>query len=238
MWAYCEYATTFDERVVGWRESLLVPEMTKTSDSQLQRVIDRVALPGILFGHRVISPGDEFSLLPGEMDSFAKVVARSRRSSGAARMVARKLFQQLGRGPDAIPKAVTGAPIWPKGLVGSLAHDEEIAVAAIAERHDFPSLGIDVEPAEPLDAELFDMVATPTERRRISNDGVVGRLLFSAKEAVYKAVHPLDGAVLDHQDIEVWLDAGIAQVRNGRSVKVRFGYGTHIVVLAFPPPER
>lgn len=212
--------------------------MTQTRDSQLQRVIDGVTVPGILFGHRVISPGDEFSLLPGEMDSFAKAVTKVRRSSGAARATARELFRQLGRGSDAISKGAAGAPIWPKGLVGSLAHDDEIAVAAIAERHDFSSLGIDVEPTEPLDAELFDVIATRAERQRIRNDGVVGRLLFSVKEAVYKAVYPLDGTFLDHQDIEVWLDSGVAQVRNGRSVNVRYGYGTHIVVLAFLLPER
>ena len=209
--------------------------MTKTEDLQLQRVISSVTVPGILFGHRLISPGDEFALLPDEMSAFAKGVTKVRRSSGAARIVARELFRQLGRADDAIRKGASGVPIWPDGLVGSLAHDAEIAVAAIARRHDFLSVGVDIEPAEALDSDLFELVATKTERRRVRNDGLAGRLLFSVKEAVYKAVYPLDGTFLDHQDVEVWLDSGMAQVRSGRMVKVRYGVASHIVVLAFPP---
>src|SRR4029077_16676504 len=129
--------------------------------------------------------GDEFALLPDEMSAFAKGVTKVRRSSGAARIVARELFRQLGRGDDAIRKGASGVPIWPDGLVGSLAHDAEIAVAAIARRHNFLSLGVDIEPAEALDSDLFELVATKTERRRIRNDGLAGRLLFSVKEAVY-----------------------------------------------------
>lgn len=208
--------------------------MTKTEDLQLQRVISSVTVPGILFGHRLISPGDEFALLPDEMCAFAKGVTKVRRSSGAARIVARELFRQLGRSDGAIRKGASGMPIWPDGLVGSLAHDAEIAVAAIARRHDFLSVGVDIEPAEALDSDLFELVATKTERRRIRNDGLAGRLLFSVKEAVYKAVYPLDGTFLDHQDVEVWLDSGMAQVRSGRMVKVRYGVASHIVVLAFP----
>jgi 4'-phosphopantetheinyl transferase EntD len=45
-----------------------------------------------------------------------------------------------------------------------------------------------VEPAEPLPSELLHLVSTPNERMYLAADPFRGRLLFVAKEAVYKAV--------------------------------------------------
>ena len=206
-----------------------------TRDPRLQRAIDSIALPGTLVDHRVIAPGDELALLPDEFGAFATSVVKVRRASGAARIIARELFERLGHAARAIPKSTAGMPIWPEGLVGSLAHDSEIAIAALASRHDFLSLGVDVEPAEPLDRELLEIVATATERQQMQEDRFDGRLLFAVKEAVYKAIYPIDRAYLDHHDVEVSLKSGTAQVRNGRSVKFKYGVASHIVALAFVP---
>ena len=70
--------------------------------------------------------------------------------------------------------------------------------------------------------DLLDIVATATEREGIQDDPLRGRLLFSIKEAVYKAVYPLDRMFLDHHDVEVSLAAGTAVVRNGRVVRFRY----------------
>ena len=102
-------------------------------------------------------------------------------------------------------------------------------------QRDFLSVGVDVEPAEPLDPDLLDIVATRTERESIAGRSVPRPLLFSVKEAVYKAVYPLDRTFLDHHDVEVSLAAGTAVVRNGRVVRFRYCVATHIVVLAFIP---
>ena len=114
-----------------------------------------------------------------------------------------------------MPKGAGGAPIWPAGVVGSLAHDEEIAVAAVGLRRDFASIGIDVEPAGALPADMFALVATPRERRMIDDDPVKAKLLFAAKEAVYKAVYPLDRVFLEFGDIEIDLATGTATTRHG-----------------------
>src|SRR5690349_4536919 len=136
----------------------------------LRRAIETIAAPGILVGHRFIADGDELALLPEELAAFATSVLKVRRASGAARIVARKLLSQLGQSPQAIPKSTAGMPVWPNGIVGSLAHETRVAVAAIAQRRDFLSVGIDIEQAEPLDADLVDMVATASERDRIQED--------------------------------------------------------------------
>ena len=120
----------------------------------------------------------------------------------------------------------------PPGVVGSLAHDDEIAVAAVGLRRDFASIGIDVEPAGALPADMLALVVTPRERRMIDDDPVKARLLFAAKEAVYKAIYPLDGVFLEFGDIEVDLAAAIATTRMGRSLTLRSCVSSHIVAVA------
>jgi len=207
--------------------------MTAATDLALERAIGALAVPGILIGYRLIAPDDALALRPDERDAFANSVDKVRRASGAARIVARSLMAQFGHPAQSVPKSASGAPVWPAGYVGSLAHDNRVAVAALARRSDFIGLGIDIEPAEPLDADLLDLVTTPSERREIAGDLSQGRLLFTIKEAVYKATHPLDGAFLEHHDVEVDLAAGTAMARTGRTVQFRHVASSHIVVLAY-----
>jgi len=208
--------------------------MTVTTDPLFQSAIDTLAFPGVTVGHRLISPGDEHALLKEEAPAFAASVVKVRRASGAARIVARRLLTQLGHPDCALPKGPAGAPMWPAGIIGSLAHDARVAVAAVGMRADVDALGIDVEPAECLPSELLDLVATPQERLNLGYDAYHGRLLFVAKEAVYKAVHPLDQTFLEHHDIEINLLERKAVVRNGRVVELRFSISSHhLVALAF-----
>lgn len=207
--------------------------MDPAIDSSLESAIERMSLPGIMIGHRLIAPGDEYALKPIEFEAFASSVTRVRRASGAARIVARSLLAQLGYSECAVPKAPSGAPIWPTGVFGSLAHDSRIAVAAVATSRTTCAVGIDIEPAEVLPLELLNLVANPQERLQIGGDLLQGKLLFAAKEAVYKAVFPLDRIFLEHHDIQVNFAESSARVRNGRVVELRFCIAAHLVVVAF-----
>jgi 4'-phosphopantetheinyl transferase EntD len=211
--------------------------MTADQNPSLEAAIDGLSLPGIMVGYRVISPGDENALMAQEAPAFSSSVVAVRRASGAARIVARQLLARLGIDECAVPRASSRAPIWPTGIVGSLAHDAQVAVAAVAMRSDVSALGIDVEPAEALPADLLDLVATPQEQAKIHLDPYRGRLLFAAKEAVYKAVYPLDQTFLDHHDVQINLATCCASVRNGRTVKFRFALAAHLLVLAFLHPK-
>jgi 4'-phosphopantetheinyl transferase EntD len=205
--------------------------MPTRADSFLQTAIERLAVPGIMIRHRLISPGDECALLPEEAVSWPS--AKIRRASAAARIVARELLARAGCEICAVPKAPTGAPIWPSGIVGSLAHDSHVAVAAVAPYREFANIGIDIEPAEALPIELMRIIATPSERSALANYVYGGRLLFAAKEAVYKAVAGLDRMFLNHHDVEVDFRNRRAVVRNGRTVELRFCISTHLLALAF-----
>jgi 4'-phosphopantetheinyl transferase EntD len=207
--------------------------MTTDRDPALQLAIDAMVVPGIVVDHRIIADGDETALLPEERGAFAHSVTKVQRASGAARKVARGLLLQFGQPSAPLVKSASGAPRWPAGFVGSLAHDAGIAMAALARQSDFGGIGVDVEPAEPLNAELLSIVATERERQEAVGERLRGRVLFVVKEAVYKAVHPLDGQFLEHHDVEVDVLRGIASVRGGRLVPFRYCVATHIVALAY-----
>jgi 4'-phosphopantetheinyl transferase EntD len=193
------------------------------------------AVPGIRAAHRLISPGDENGLREEEAPPFANSVVKVRRASGAVRIVARALLAEFGLPNVAVPKSRSGAPIWPQGVVGSLAHDSRVAVAAVGRRRDIAAIGVDVEPAEELPSGLIDLVATPGEQAIIGGVRFGGRLLFVAKEAVYKAVYSLDQTFLEHHQVEIDFANRKGIVRNGRLVDLRFCISSHLVALAFIP---
>jgi 4'-phosphopantetheinyl transferase EntD len=198
-------------------------------------VLPRVPeVPGVRFAFRPIAPVDENALFPEEAAPFARSVVKVRRASGAARIAARHLLAEMGHANRPILKSSSGAPVWPPGVVGSLSHASDIAAAAVALRSDFASIGVDIEPAEPLPSELLPLVGTPRERRLPGFEGH-GRLLFTVKEAIYKSLSALGHGFLDHQDVEVDLDACCGCTLLGTSVPFRFAVSTHIVVLAFVP---
>ncbi len=205
-----------------------------TVDPTLARDIGTLAMPGLLVGYRVISCEDENALLDEEAVSIASPVAEVRRASGAARIVARELMAQLGYARLPVPKAPSGAPVWPPGLTGSMAHDDRVAVAAVGMQRDIRAVGIDIELAVPLPADMLELIAAPQELHKIAADPLQGKLLFAAKEAVYKAVYPLDRVFLEFRDIDVDLGGSTATTRAGRVVALRYCVSSHVVVVALP----
>jgi 4'-phosphopantetheinyl transferase EntD len=139
------------------------------------------------------------------------VVDRVRRQTATGRLLLREVLRTMGVAPGPILRTTGGRPALPIGIVASLAHDDDVAVcvAALVPRTGVNlALGVDVEPALPLPAEILDdVVISPGDRAAVSADGVVdpvrARLLFCVKEAVYKACFPLDGVFLEFADVAV-----------------------------------
>src|SRR5665213_1595600 len=208
-------------------------DLPSAEDILIKAAIATLAVPSVMISHRLISAGDEYALMPEEAASFGTSFAKVKRASGSARMVARELLAHLGFEDRAVSKATSGAPIWPDGVVGSISHDSRIAIVAVALSRDVAALGIDIEPAEFLPPDLLEYIATSRELRRIADDPFGGRLLFVAKEAVYKAVYPLDHEFLEHQDVEIDLASGRGQVRNGRIIDLRFSVSSRLIAVGF-----
>lgn len=194
--------------------------------------ITRLAPPGVRIGCRAIRDGDENLLLPREARTIPSHRLHARRASGAARMIARQLLALEGVEDPVIERSASGAPLWPAGITGSLAHDDVMAVAVVARRAGIFSLGIDVEPAEPLPDEVAAIVPTPGDVLAGIDQPLAFRLLFSAKEAVYKASYPLDGKILGYEHIAVDLQGREAVTATGRRARLSFCLSPRVVVLA------
>ncbi|MFD1984042.1 4'-phosphopantetheinyl transferase [Mesorhizobium newzealandense] len=208
------------------------PEVALAQTSLLQAMI-AIAPKSVRIGCRVIRDGDEAHLLPEEAHSIPARQPAMRRASGAARWIAHGLLADVGVNDFAILRAPSGTPVWPDGITGSLAHDDDMAVAAVAHVAHIASLGIDVEPAQPLPDDILALVATRADRTDTADRHLAGRILFCAKEAVYKAAYPLDREVLGYEDITVDLDAGRAVTKTGREVSLAYCVAPRVVVLAF-----
>lgn len=103
------------------------------------------------------------------------------------------------------------APIWPAGFVGSITHTDSWCAAAVARETNLRSIGIDLEPATPLKESLWRRVCTGNEREwldGITNPGLMGKIVFSAKESVYKCQYPLTEQFLGFHAVEVEIDDG------------------------------
>ena len=204
------------------------------SEASLLSAMMSMAPPGIRLGCRTIRVGDEDLLLPEEQHAVTTRNLEARRASGAARHLARDLMAELGHPVVAIGRGRFGQPIWPAGVVGLLAHDRMMAVAAVVSGPANLSLGIDVEPAEPLPDDAVPLVMTAGDELGTASRHLAGRILFAAKEAIYKAVYPLDGIILNHDDVVVSLAASCGRTRAGPVVRLYWCISPRIVVLAIP----
>ncbi len=164
-----------------------------------------------------LSPaGDD--LLPEELAVQAKFPSEKRRREFAAgRRCARQALGQLDIHDFALLPGQDRAPIWPADAVGSITHTEVApagyCAVAVARRDHVRALGIDAEPRHSLPRDLWALILDASEQRaalHAPEPGVFARLVFSAKEAVYKALYPICRNFLDFMDvhIEFHLEAG------------------------------
>lgn len=148
-------------------------------------------------------------LLGAEREVVGRAVEKRRREFVTGRGLAREALGRLGMPAGAIGSGSHGEPLWPEGVVGSITHCDGFRACAVARSTRVRGIGIDAEPDLPLPAGVVEDVVHGPEHALLDCDlGVdAGRLLFSAKEAVYKAWFPLTGRWLGFDDAEVSVDA-------------------------------
>jgi 4'-phosphopantetheinyl transferase EntD len=148
----------------------------------------------------------EAELFPEEEEPIRRAVETRRREFVTARACAREALRRLGVPATGIPSGDRGEPIWPWGVRGSITHCRGYRACAVARSEDVVSIGIDAEVHEPLPRGVLEEIAGPPERAWASSRrfGIYAdRLLFSAKEAVYKAWFPLTGRWLGFDGVEL-----------------------------------
>ncbi|MFV2176867.1 4'-phosphopantetheinyl transferase [Actinomadura sp. LOL_016] len=151
-------------------------------------------------------------LFPEEEALVARAVPKRRREFATVRACAREALGRLGVPAVPILPGPRGAPGWPAGVVGSMTHCDGYRAAAVAGHRDCAAIGVDAEPHRPLPDGVLEAVSVPPERSRIvrltAEHPAVrwDRLLFSAKESVYKAWFPMTGRPLGFEDADIDFD--------------------------------
>ena len=151
-------------------------------------------------------------LRPEEYRCIGNAVMKRRLEFSTGRHLARMAMIRLDQVPCQIPVGRDREPRWPAELAGSITHTDLWCAVSIALRSEgVASIGIDLETAEPLPHDLIDVVCTRQERLDLvaaaaDARGLLAKCLFSAKESVYKAQHPMTGCFLEMHDAEVHLD--------------------------------
>lgn len=166
---------------------------------------------------------------PMEAPLIARASDKRRREFTSARHCARLAMGKLGLDPAPIMRGPSGAPAWPKGVVGSLTHCDGYRAAVLAYSMQVRSVGIDAEPHGPLPDGVLDAVSLEVERQWLStadrSDVHWDRLLFCAKEATYKAWEPLTGRWLGFEDAHITFE------RTGHDTEV---FGTFRSTILVP----
>jgi 4'-phosphopantetheinyl transferase EntD len=152
-------------------------------------------------------------LFPEEATLVARATEKRRREFTTGRECARGALASLGITPAPILRGYRGAPVWPDGIVGSITHCAGYCAAAAARTQDLLTIGLDAEPNAALPGGVLELISLPAERARLRELAATApaiswdRLLFCAKEAVYKAWFPLTGQWLGFADADITIDA-------------------------------
>lgn len=146
-----------------------------------------------------------------EARAMARAIPARRAEFAAGRRAAHRAMARLGLSPAPVEMGPDRAPLWPRGLIGSISHCEGACAALVARAGQMRAVAVDLEPDADLPDDLVPLVCSPAERAWLNGlphgcAGRMARLIFSAKECVYKLQYPETGNNLEFNDLEVEID--------------------------------
>lgn len=181
---------------------------------RIDKALRSLAPTWVRTGARAIDVSDLDGLWPGERAAVADAVIGRQAEFATGRTLLRQLIGdnvEIRVDPDRRPSL-------PDGVIGSLAHDQEVAVAATTTRSSCHALGVDIEQTTAFAPDEVRLILRPEERH------LNAHLVFVLKEAVYKAWSSLGGEMLDHHEVAVEVDgSGRDFTAVVRSTPTRFG---------------
>lgn len=164
---------------------------------------------------------------------------KRKREFRAGRHHARLALSSAGGPERAILRDEDGVPVFPEGYHGSITHTGRVTTYAAAAISRSPSrVGIDAEEIRDLPHDMVNYILTASERERLyetnlettprlSAEGHLALLAFSAKEAFYKCIFPDVRCRLGFHDVEFRL--GQLETHHGRTP------GSFELLLHVPP---
>jgi enterobactin synthetase component D len=133
----------------------------------------------------------------------------------AGRFCAADALRELGAA-TLVSSAPDRSPRWPAGVVGSISHAVDEAMAVVASQRDLFSVGIDIE--QMIDPVMLEQIAPTvlaaeewTCRPALWSPERFVTLAFCVKEALYKAHYPVQGRFFEFLDAQlIAIDADVA----------------------------
>ena len=181
------------------------------SSSEFVKLTEGLVDPGLWIAAAPLQYGIE-DLAHNERPLAEKAIASRQREFSTGRVLARRLMQEAGHSVSALLRDEDRVPTWPSEIVGSITHCDSLCVVAVGRRDTHAGVGLDVEPDEPVSAGVERVVCRPEEGAWLdeaSDDQDRARrvrLIFSVKEATYKAFYPELRTFWSFQDVRVEVD--------------------------------
>jgi 4'-phosphopantetheinyl transferase EntD len=146
-------------------------------------------------------------LCPQEEALIEGAVEKRQKEFRAGRHAAHRALEQLHAPWQPLLRGEQRQPIWPVGYLGSITHCRDACVAVCAKTVDLVGLGIDVEPLKPLPKGVDQYIHTPEDEWMMKSDmALPERLIFSAKESIYKCYFPIIGQFIGFQSVSLNLN--------------------------------
>ncbi len=187
-------------------------------------------------------------LLPGESETMGRMAEVRQLGFSSGRHCAHLAQGLLGLTPESVLREER-VPVWPAGSVGAITHSDAIAAAVASTTHQ--GVGIDVEATGRVEESMYRILFTGEEQAELTRLAQAvdepDTLMFSAKEAVYKAIYPTGRKYIGFREVEVHLNPDrrtftmsyLGEHAPNRAMTRGIGYWTtgvgHVLTLFFIP---
>ena len=159
-------------------------------------------------------------LHPAEENYFSQLSSVSRKEHyRSGRICAGEVLSKLGaRGQPVLRDPQTREPLWPEGISGAITHSGNWAAAAAGKSSDVSGIGIDLEDLErQVDSRISRHVCIPEEQKWLQECGEEDfleknlKIIFSAKESIFKAFFPYTRTYLHFHDAMILMEQTLFQ---------------------------
>ncbi len=152
---------------------------------------------------------------------------KRQREFACGRHYAHQALENLGAGQQTIGRDERGAPLWPKGIAGSISHTNEYCAVLLSSQSEFQSVGIDLEESGRMKPNLWSRLLTGNEITYLKSIADIAEqtrhaaTMFSAKEAFYKCDYPLHRQQIDFTQVEL-------QIKENHELGITFHKLDHV----------
>ena len=161
----------------------------------------------------------DYTILPEEY-SFAETLSSNKRRDEytLGRICAHRALSKFGL--ESVPilrNAETREPCWPESVRGSITHSDEFAAVAVGLSKDISGVGLDLESlSRSVNFGISRHVCVENERELLESlpskqADLALRIIFSAKESIFKCLFPVSRTYLSFQDAKVTVNENESQ---------------------------